>query len=124
MNSEGARNCRDDQSEYFFGMNITQAQLEFDHTGLVPTAGRPRVHQPRSSRETVRIGNPALLPDDDQPLRIQTVAAWLGVADKTVRRRIDSGEIRSVKMGGLRVILRRDLKAYWQKLNPTGGSDV
>jgi len=72
----------------------------------------------------VRAGNLALLPNDDQPLRIKAVAAWLGVAHKTVRRRIDSGEIRSVKMGGLRVILRRDLKAYWQKLNPTGGSDV
>ena len=106
-------------------MNITHAQLEFDHADLEPSAaGRQRVHQPRSSREAVRAGNPAMLPNDDQPLRIKTVAVWLGVADKTVRRRIDSGEIRSVKMGGLRVILRRDLKAYWQKINPTGGSDV
>ena len=88
----------------FFGMNLNHAQLEFDHTALPSTTVRRRVQEPRSSQEPVRIGNPALLPDDDQPLRIQTVAAWLGVADKTVRRRIDSGEIRSVKMGGLRVI--------------------
>jgi excisionase family DNA binding protein len=105
-------------------MNLNHAQLEFDHTTLPSTTERHCVHEPRTTRGSLRAGNPALLPNDDQPLRIKTVAAWLGVADKTVRRRIDSGEIRSVKMGGLRVILRRDLKAYWQKINPTGGSDV
>jgi excisionase family DNA binding protein len=68
--------------------------------------------------------NPSLLPEDDQPLRIKTVAGWLGVGHKTVRRRIDSGEIKSVKMGGLRVIFRRDFKAYWQRLNLLGGSHV
>ena len=68
--------------------------------------------------------NLSLLPEDDQPLRIKVLAEWLGVADKTVRRRIDSGEIKSVKMGGLRVILRRDFKAYWQKLNQTGDEHV
>lgn len=57
-----------------------------------------------------------LLPADDQPLRIKDVADWLQVSEKTVRRRIDAGEIRSVKMGGLRVILRRDLRAYWDKI--------
>lgn len=36
---------------------------------------------------------------------------------QTVRRRLDAGEIRSVKMGGLRLILRRDLRAYWEKIN-------
>jgi len=106
-------------------MNITHAQLEFDHSTLQSTTERHCVHESsRTTRRPLRAGNLALLPNDDQPLRIKTVAAWLGVADKTVRRRIDSGEIRSVKMGGLRVILRRDLKAYWQKLNPIGGSDV
>lgn len=68
--------------------------------------------------------NAAQLPEDDQPLRIKVVAEWLGVGDKTVRRRIDSGEIKSVKMGGLRVVLRRDFKAYWQKLSQTGGVNV
>ena len=68
--------------------------------------------------------NAALLPDDDQPLRIKVIADWLGVADKSVRRRIDNGEIKSVKMGGLRVILRRDFKTYWQKLNQPGGGNV
>ena len=66
--------------------------------------------------------NTTLLHDDDQPLRIRVIAEWLGVADKTVRRRIDSGAIKSVKMGGLRLVLRRDFKAYWEKLK--GGKNV
>ena len=68
--------------------------------------------------------NAALLPEDDKPLRIKAVAQSLGVSDKTVRRRIDSFEIKSIKMGGLRVVLRRDFKAYWQKLNQTGSKYV
>ena len=65
-----------------------------------------------------------LLPEDDQPLRIKVIAQWLGVADKTVRRRITCGEIKSVKMGGLRLVLRRDFKVYWQKISQSGGSNV
>ena len=68
--------------------------------------------------------NTALLPEDDQPLRIKTIATWLGVSDKTVRRRIENDEIKSVKMGGLRVVLRRDFKAYLEKLNQSGGVHV
>jgi excisionase family DNA binding protein len=64
------------------------------------------------------------LPEDDQPLRIKALAAWLGISDKTVRRRIENAEIKSIKMGGLRVVLRRDFKAYLQKLNGTGGAHV
>jgi excisionase family DNA binding protein len=60
------------------------------------------------------------LPDDDQPLRIKVLAEWLGVSDKTVRRRIDNGEIVSKKMGGLRVVRRRDFKAYWQRISQEG----
>lgn len=68
--------------------------------------------------------NANLLPADDQPLRIKSIAAWLGISDKTVRRRIDSLEIKSVKMGGLRVVLRRDFKAYLQNLNQSGSQNV
>jgi excisionase family DNA binding protein len=68
--------------------------------------------------------NVPILADDDQPLRIKMVAECLGVSDKTVRRRIDSLEIKSVKMGGLRVVLRRDFKAYWQKLTEKKGENV
>ena len=42
--------------------------------------------------------------EDERPLRIKTVAEWLGVSEKTVRRLIDHGEIVSVKIGGLRMI--------------------
>jgi excisionase family DNA binding protein len=65
--------------------------------------------------------NSPLLPEDDQPLRIKTVAEWLGVSEKTVRRLIDHGKIVSVKIGGLRMILRRDFKAYLQQLKGIGG---
>lgn len=68
--------------------------------------------------------NAALLSEDDQPLRIKAIAECLGISDKTVRRRIDCGDIQSRKMGGLRVVLRRDFKAYWQKLTQTGGEHV
>jgi excisionase family DNA binding protein len=54
-------------------------------------------------------------------LRIKTVAEWLGVSEKTVRRLIDHGKIVSVKIGGLRMILRRDFKAYLQQLKGIGG---
>lgn len=68
--------------------------------------------------------NTPLVPEDDQPLRIKIIAMWLGVSDKTVRRRIEGEEIKSVKMGGLRVVLRRDFKAYLEKLNQSGGIHV
>ena len=68
--------------------------------------------------------NTVLLPPEEQPLRIKEIAQWLGVGDKTVRRRIDSGAIKSVKMGGLRVVLRRDFEAYWKNLNGDGGLHV
>jgi len=68
--------------------------------------------------------NDVLLPEGDQPLRIKAVATWLGVSEKTVRRRIDSGQIESVKMGGLRVVPRRNFKAYWEKINQSGGQHV
>ena len=68
--------------------------------------------------------NTEILSAEEQPLRIKEVAAWLGISAKTVRRRIDSGDIQSVKMGGLRVVTRRKLKEYWEKLNGGGNKDV
>jgi len=56
-----------------------------------------------------------LLTEDEEPLRISTVADALHVSEKWVRRKIDSGEIKSVKMGGFRVVLRRDFKAFWRR---------
>ena len=68
--------------------------------------------------------NAALLHDDDQPLRVKTIAAWLGVSDKTVRRLINRLELKSIKMGGLRLVRRGDFMAYWEKLNQAQGSHV
>ena len=62
--------------------------------------------------------NETLLSEDEQPFRIKTVAEWLGVSEKTVRRSIDHGKIASVKTGGLRVIRRRDFDDFWRKLKP------
>jgi excisionase family DNA binding protein len=103
---------------------LHHTQLEFGHVPSPSVAVASRAREPRPRQPATPNRNAALLCEDDQPLRINAVAAWLGVGDKTVRRRIDSGEIKSVKMGGLRVILRRDLRAYWQKLNLTGGDHV
>jgi excisionase family DNA binding protein len=58
-----------------------------------------------------------VLPEEDRPLRLDVIAEWLGVAVKTVRRLIDSGKLKSVKIGGLRMVLVRDFKAYLKGLN-------
>jgi excisionase family DNA binding protein len=65
-----------------------------------------------------------LMPEDEQPLRIKEVAEGLRVSQKTVRRWIDHGKLISVKMGGLRVILRRDFNAFWKTINPSEGENV
>ena len=52
------------------------------------------------------------------------MAAWIGVSDKTVRRLINRLELKSIKLGGLRLVRRRDFNAYWGKLNQSGGSHV
>ena len=62
--------------------------------------------------------------EEERPMRIKEVAGWLGISAKTVRRRIDSGEIESVKMGGLRVVPRRNFRAYWHRINQSGGQHV
>lgn len=64
--------------------------------------------------------NAPLLSEDDRPLRLDAVAEWLGVAVKTVRRLIDTGKLRSVKIGGLRMVFLRDLKGYLKSLNGEG----
>ncbi len=61
--------------------------------------------------------NVPILSEDDRPLRLVTIAEWLGVAVKTVRRLIDCGKLRSVKIGGLRMVLLRDFKTHLKSLN-------
>lgn len=68
--------------------------------------------------------NSILLPNDERPVRIKTIAEWAGVSEKTVRRWIDSGHLKSVKMGGLRVVLPRDFREFWEKINSSEGTNV
>lgn len=58
-----------------------------------------------------------ILPEDERPLRLNVIAEWLGVGVTTVRRLIDSGKLKSVKIGGLRMVLLRDFKAYLKNLS-------
>ena len=64
----------------------------------------------------VATGYPVLPPDDDQPLHLKSIAVFLGISVKSVRRMIDSGQMRSTKMNGFRVVIRRDFKAYLNRL--------
>lgn len=57
-------------------------------------------------------GTEASLPDGDLPMRLKTVAIKTDVSVKTVRRWIDRGLLRSHKLGGSRVVRRRDLRSF------------
>ena len=65
---------------------------------------------------------PALPPDDNQPLHLKWIAAFLGISVKTVRRMLDRQVMPSRKMNGLRVVIRRDFKVDLDRLTG-GGSD-
>jgi len=68
--------------------------------------------------------NAPLIADDERPVRIKTIAEWAGVSERTVRRWIDSGQLKSVKMGGLRVVLPRDFREFWEKINQSKVKNV
>ena len=55
------------------------------------------------------------MPDGERLLRINEVAGYLRMSDKTVRRLIDAGQLRSRKIRGLRLILWSDLQQLIQK---------
>lgn len=57
---------------------------------------------------------PAPLPNGESLLRIKEAAACLRSSDKTVRRLIIEGKLRSVKIRGLRLIRQSDLMALVQ----------
>ena len=65
----------------------------------VPTGGSP--FAPAGTDEPEPSPEPALL-------TIPKVAAWLGTSEKTVRRRIKEGVIRTVPMGGRLVRIAPD----------------
>jgi excisionase family DNA binding protein len=52
------------------------------------------------------------LPEDILPLRLKTVALMTDVSEKTVRRWIQRGLLRSHKLGGARVVRKRDLRTF------------
>lgn len=53
-----------------------------------------------------------LLPADILPLRLKSVAQLTDVSEKTVRRWIQAGLLRSHKLGGARVVRKRDLRTF------------
>lgn len=53
-----------------------------------------------------------ILPDDILPMRLKSVAKLVEVSEKTVRRWIQSGLLRSHKLGGSRVVRKRDLRTF------------
>ena len=61
--------------------------------------------------------NPDTIADGDRLLRIKDVADFMGTSDKTVRRLIDEGKLKSQKIRGLRLIWKSQLLAM---LNSSG----
>lgn len=70
-----------------------------------------------ASVKTPNAGAPALaagqiLPEEVLPLRLKTVAQLTEVSVKTVRRWIQRGWLCSHKLGGTRVVRKRDLRTF------------
>jgi hypothetical protein len=53
-----------------------------------------------------------ILPDDIRPLRLKTIAQFADVSEKTVRRWIQRGLLRSYKLGGARVACKGDVRTF------------
>lgn len=70
-----------------------------------PARTKPKPSAP--AREIIR--------DEDRPLRLKAIAAETQVSEKTVRRWIDLRGLPSMKLGGLRVVLKRDLLVFLGK---------
>ena len=51
-----------------------------------------------------------VMPNGERMMRIGEVAQFLRMSDKTVRRMIDAGQLKSVKLRGLRLIRWSDLE--------------
>lgn len=61
--------------------------------------------------------NPDVVADGDRLLRIKDVAEFMGMSDKTVRRLIDEGKLKSQKIRGLRLIWKSHLLAMLKTPN-------
>jgi len=56
-----------------------------------------------------------ILEDEDRRLRLKDIACVTGFSEKTVRRWIDLHGLPSHKLGGMRVVIKRDLMAFLKK---------
>lgn len=70
-----------------------------------------------ASTQTPNLASPnvsadQILPDDVLPMRLKSVARLVDVSEKTVRRWIQKGLLRSHKLGGSRVVRKRDLRTF------------
>ena len=75
----------------------------------IPIPALPSTNPPASSGAACAH---AILPEDILPLRLKTVAQLVDVSEKTVRRWIQRGILSSYKLGGARVVRKRDLRAF------------
>lgn len=62
-------------------------------------------------------GHVPIMPNGDSLLRIREVAQFLRSSEKTVRRMIYAGQLRSLKIRGLRLVRWADLQRLIE--NPT-----
>ena len=81
----------------------------------------PDITRVERARPTVKssANDRDILPDGDRLLRLKAIAAETDVCEKTVRRWIDLRGLRSQKLGGLRVVRKRDLVAFLDQQGPS-----
>jgi excisionase family DNA binding protein len=65
----------------------------------------------KSASSAAPVAAPLIDPKGDSLLRIREVAGYLRSSDKTVRRLITEGKIRSIKVRGIRLIRASELVA-------------
>lgn len=78
----------------------------------VPAQGSSLERLPVRARSKTSAQHRDILRDEDRPLRLKDIAAETNVSEKTVRRWIDLRGLPSKKLGGLRVVRKRDLLAF------------
>ena len=81
------------------------------HVPALSASSHQSVSKPGTADPFSR-GSDPVLPEDVLPLRLKTVAQLTEVSEKTVRRWIQRGLLRSHKLGGARVVRRRDLRSF------------
>ena len=67
----------------------------------------------------VNVPKPSLTDDDLRLMTMQEVADLLQLSPMTIRRRVDDGDLRCVKIGNRRRFRRSDIHAFTQRLATT-----